>query len=912
MKPYLALKASAGSGKTFALTVRYITLLLLGAKPNEILTLTFTNKAANEMSERIFHTLQTLGDDEAYLDSIVKESGLSKEIILGKKNSLLKLFVSSELSIFTIDKFVNKILREFCGYIALGDDFEIKQDDIDDLGYKFLQSLELDTFDKLIDFSLYEDKKLNSLFSLFKLLIEKNEKFEVIHIEENLVNLQKRNALTEAMKIKEFILNCPVASNAAKKAVDYDDFPTFLTKSKSWLAKDAVNEYTYFKKCANDLLQSHFLSLKQEVTNYYKLRANYSLSKLFELFTLFKNYKEFYNKRKNYLEFSDISNFVYELLTSSIDREFLYFRLDSKFSHMLIDEFQDTSTLQFKILEPLIEEILSGNETEFKSFFYVGDTKQSIYRFRGGKKELFDHVSKVNPLVEVEVLNTNYRSSKNVVEFVNKSFEKLRNYEYHPQLSIKPNGYVEVIIDGAFEEDDKFVNIASKIAELLRAGIDANDIAILTYTNDDVLSLYSYLSVKFPKLKITTEMTSKLINQENVSAVINYIKYLYFKEDIYKENFNAIVGNDLFTKLDISFDIKKLTVQSLIKQIATRYKLVDDNIVKFVELSSGYFDIVDFIYNIDKSEAIMENKEQSGLQILTIFKSKGLEFDTVILLDRIKKKTPDRSSLLYEYDDVELKNVYYKISNLENFDLSYKNALQKEKDLTIQDEKNILYVAMTRAKSNLFIFKKAEKSVFDLLDLKVEVIGNLQIKEKIIKPKDEVKRVEYTPLDLGKQDKSISNESEDIEATLYSKYFGIATHYCLEMMKDFSEDSLQRALSQTISRYSEYLEDEDFKDIKDRVILLLQNKDFSSLLEESSFTTEQSLIYNNEVRIIDLLIEKNSKYFIIDYKTTKDEQKAHLNQVSHYIKAIKEIFDTDDVKGYVVYLQEDKCYMKEV
>ncbi len=80
MKNYLALKASAGSGKTFALTVRYISLLLLGgAKPKEILTLTFTNKAANEMSERIFHTLLNLGNDEAYLNEIVAQSGLSKE-----------------------------------------------------------------------------------------------------------------------------------------------------------------------------------------------------------------------------------------------------------------------------------------------------------------------------------------------------------------------------------------------------------------------------------------------------------------------------------------------------------------------------------------------------------------------------------------------------------------------------------------------------------------------------------------------------------------------------------------------------------------------------------------------------------------------------------------------------------------
>ena len=175
MEKYLALKASAGSGKTFALTVRYISLLLLGAKPSEILTLTFTNKAAAEMSQRVFNTLQTLGDDEAYLNDIIKVSNFTKEQILSKKSLLIKLFINDSSSIFTIDKFVNKILREFCGYIGISDDFKIANDDMEVLSYKFLQSLDDNSFKELVEFSLYEKKKFNSIFELFKILIEKNE-----------------------------------------------------------------------------------------------------------------------------------------------------------------------------------------------------------------------------------------------------------------------------------------------------------------------------------------------------------------------------------------------------------------------------------------------------------------------------------------------------------------------------------------------------------------------------------------------------------------------------------------------------------------------------------------------------------------------------------------------------------------
>ena len=111
MEKYLALKASAGSGKTFALSVRYITLLLLGAMPNEILTLTFTNKAANEMKQRILNNIYTLGEDISFLEQVVKNSGFSKEEILKKKNYILELIVNENLAIYTIDKFINQILN---------------------------------------------------------------------------------------------------------------------------------------------------------------------------------------------------------------------------------------------------------------------------------------------------------------------------------------------------------------------------------------------------------------------------------------------------------------------------------------------------------------------------------------------------------------------------------------------------------------------------------------------------------------------------------------------------------------------------------------------------------------------------------------------------------------------------------
>ena len=910
MKKYLALKASAGSGKTFALTVRYISLLLLGAKPNEILTLTFTNKAANEMSERIYKTLLTLGDDEAYINAIINQSNLSKEEILGKKAYLIKSFTNATLSIFTIDKFINKILREFCGYVGISDDFEIKEDDIEALSLKFLESLDSKQFETLIDFSHYEKKKFNSLFELFKNLLEKNEKVDILNIDATLIDFQKENVMTHAFKIKEAILNCSVASNSAQKAVDFEKFDDLF--GRTWLEKDTLADYSYFKKCANETLESYFSSLKDEIGIYYKLRAGYSLSKLFELYLMFKDFKFNFNKNKNYLEFNDISNLVYELLSTKIDKEFLYFRLDSTYSHMLIDEFQDTSLLQYKILEPLISEIMSGDTTKFKTFFYVGDTKQSIYRFRGGKRELFDYVAKTNPQLEVEVLNTNYRSCENIISYVNSLFLNLPNYEYFEQESISKDGYVEVVVDNALEEDDKFVNIALKIDELIKQGLNPNDISILTYTNDDVLNLYYYLKQKFPDMKISTEMTSKLINQQNVKALINGMKYLYFQEEIYKENLNALIGMPLLNELNFDIEIKEKSVQEILKELASKLKIIDENVIKFIEVSSTFNNIVDFVYEVDKLDANMENSESVGLQILTIFKSKGLEFHTVILLDRIKRKNVDKSSLLFEYDSVELKNIFYKIKGYENHNLEYANALAKEKALSLEDEINILYVALTRAKNNMIIFKKQKSSVFDILNMNVCKIGNIKESLHINNEVKKIEKYEYRPLDLGTQEKQLSKEKELEVDHLHAKYFGLATHYCLEMISNFDEENLSYVINLAKTRYSNYLSEIDFEDIEKRIELLIKDEIFFSLIKDSEFITEQSLIYKEEVKIIDLLLYKDDTYFIVDYKTTKEELEEHKIQVLFYKKAIKEIFNTPNVKSFLVYLKPQNSLIYEV
>ncbi|MEA2018700.1 MAG: RecB-like helicase [Campylobacterota bacterium] len=914
MQPFLALKASAGSGKTFALTVRYISLLLLDANPKEILTLTFTNKAATQMNERIYDTLISLGEDDAILSAICAETNLSQNEIIDKKQKLIENFISSELSIYTIDKFINKILREFSGYIGINDDFDIKFDDEELLLYKFLISLDEKQFDTLVSFTHSENKKLNSIVELFKVLIDKNEYLEVQNYPSGSFDAVKTVIMEDANIIKKFVDKSAV-SKSGYSAVDFTNIEQLLNKGKTWLTKDSLSEFSYFKKAKPPAeLDINLENIKKNITLYYQIQESFTLKSLFNIFEDFKSFRDSYNTQRDALEFSDITNIVSKLLSNHIEKDFLYFRLDAKYNHILIDEFQDTSTLQFKILDYLIDEIISGDPEIFKTFFYVGDIKQSIYRFRGGTKELFDHVTKVyDPMLKVELLDTNYRSSKNVVEFVNGKFNNIKNYNYdydNQKVNSKIDGYVEVVPLSS-DIELLYEDIYKKVDELLKANIEPSNIAILTYTNADVLAVYEYLKLKIPTLDIVTEMTSKLINQQNVKAVINGVKYLYFQKDLYRVNFNSLTGRDYEDKFDFFIDIKTNDIVTIVKKLSYYFDIVDDDVIRLIELTKSYDSIVDFVYDIDKEDSSMLSQNKSGLSILTIFKSKGLEFDTVLVLDRIKRKNADRSTLLFDYEDIKLQHIYYKRSKREDFDKFYKTSLDKEKKLVVGDDLNILYVSLTRAKNNLIVFKKDKSSVFDILgDFPIVKIGSLYISPQKAKKENINRSVSYIPLNFGYQDKEKNIENE--EHNLKARYFGIATHFCLEMMKDFTKQSLSKAIKMCENKYSNLLTIDELKDIEIRIDNLINDNTFIKMVENSSFTKEQSLMFEGDHKILDLLIKKEDSYIVVDYKTTTEKSLSHIKQVQNYKNAIKDITNMQNIYGYIVYLHSKNVEIIEV
>ena len=260
----------------------------------------------------------------------------------------------------------------------------------------------------------------------------------------------------------------------------------------------------------------------------------------------------------------------------------------------------------------------------------------------------------------------------------------------------------------------------------------------------------------------------------------------------------------------------------------------------------------------------------------------------------------------------DIKDKISKLKKAEKTVKDYEKALAKEKALSLEDEINILYVALTRAKNNMIIFKKIKSSVFDILNMKPTQIGTIIQSQNISKNYEKVEKVLYNAMNLGTQEKQISKEKEYEDDYLKAKYFGIATHYCLEMMNDFSLDDVDYSLNLAKTRYSNYLDVNDFIDIKNRILLLIYNEKFTSLVKNSEFITEQSLVYKEEIKIIDLLLFKDGNYYIIDYKTTKEKSAEHITQVAFYKKAIKDIFKTQNVFSYLIYLHPTEVFISEV
>ncbi|MRJ03081.1 MAG: RecB-like helicase [Epsilonproteobacteria bacterium] len=887
MDRLLCLKASAGSGKTFSLASRYIALLYLGAHPSEILAVTFTNKAANEMRRRILDKLGSLGEDPEFLESLKRETALEEGELLERAPHLLSLFLTSDIYITTIDSFLQRIARKFGYYQGVDLDFGvIERWDGELIWRRFLKRLPPSLFGKLLQFSNYLRK---SPREELELLYQREKELPPL---QELVEEDPLPRYRELQReVKELLNGC------SQRTLGFVDRPP-----EKLLALDPIRnvqkegglifERSPFKKCASPELERTLLQLIETAQKVLIYRERSLVALLTRL------YREYYRptlslleRSENTLDFKGIEHLVYDLLSTSIHRDFLYFRLDSRIGHILIDEFQDTSITQWEIFAPLVEEIASG--PGFRSFFYVGDTKQAIYRFRGGESQLFDEVYHqfLSFGMVQKSLRTNYRSRPVIVEFVNRVFQ------LQERSHLEKGGYVEVMVNPPEKGGRRFhykENLERALKRLLEVGVDPIKIAVLTSTNEMVREIGEFIEERFGLEAVTTSR-KRVIHQPKARAVIDLMKWFYYREKgrLYLANFQSFLGLPFHEEIEIP----KGPPAKMVKAILDRFNLWDEGTLRLLEHSLTYRDLVEFVHRIDEYGEELPIEDFRGINVMTIHKAKGLEFDHLVVVDTPRRERGDK--VLFDYDGVRLRDIRVKMKSLEWADPSFAALLEREKKLMKEDLEHREYVAYTRAKESLFILKNREKSSLVALEASgvgEGVWGRLEPQEGgNPSPRGEVERFTKHLRYFDPQDYRGEREYEpdDYEAI----YLGSALHLLFEMEGN----------DHALNRYGIYTDMEKARRLYGRG---MESEAYRELLERGRLHRELPFIFRGQHGVIDLLIEGEEELIVIDYKSVKphDEEK-YLKQVGFYKEAVEAIYGKP-VRGFLFYL--DRCELREV
>ncbi|WP_096029158.1 RecB-like helicase [Campylobacter lanienae] len=914
---YLCLEASAGSGKTFALSVRYIALLLKGNHPRKILALTFTNKAANEMKHRITDTFCNLDSSEydGERNAICELLDKSKEEVLALRDKFMADFLASELKISTFDSFFATILRQFSLHLGLMPDFNSLNDNSIDVKNEFKRLLNSNSMmSKVAKYLYYTNSKENALFEKLALLSQtKFDKFDAPWP-------NSENAMDRYNELCDVALKLSSDGNYVKNFNKNLSLNEIVEKA---VVKDIDKKY--FNKVRDNAefnaARDEFISALKE---YYLALEKYEISQISYFVDLYKKAIANVNRRENSLSFADITNWVNELLTNKNNQniDMLYFRLDAKIRHILIDEFQDTDIKQYEILKPLIAESLSGEgQSGVGSFFYVGDIKQSIYRFRGGQSGLFNKLTIKFPQIKTQSLDKNYRSDKEIVKYVNEIFQKKYPHYIDQIPNSKDNGYVGVV---KFDREKYLEAIYDSIKKLEDNRIEHKDMAILCWKNSDIYNIKDYLEAK--GLEVSTQTTNNLIKSANVAAVVAFLKYSIFGDEIYL-NTQYEITKTKKAKLELKSDA---SVAQTLKFIAKYLELepCDVDLLKLYEISSRYSDIYDFAFNIDNDQTTSAKNSQKGITIMTVHKSKGLQFEHVIVLDYIGKENSQKDKFLMEYNlktdswDIRLANKVFEYLG----DEDYTQLQDRQKELDRKEVINKIYVALTRAKHSLIILAKDNPNgnnisyftEYESNGQKVEYLNLDECKSGIIKPNSDKKQeskpqiADLKPFEKIAPQEILTSDKPKESLNLDSIYFGKALHYYLESI-DFADfNSLKIAQNCLYNKFGAFIDQDGLKDIKDRVDRLLNNPQFLEIIKDKRLYQEQDIGFNGVLKRIDLLCVNSDEIEIIDYKSSLKNSDEHKEQVREYLDILSQIYPQKKLKASIVYILHDKIQISKL
>jgi len=812
--------ASAGSGKTFTLVKEYLKVVLNSDDRytfQRILAITFTNKAAAEMKERILSNLQLFseGNENDVLLKLIEETHLEKETIQNRSRQALEAILQnySAFAITTIDSFTHKIIKSFAFDLGLNLNFEVELDS-ETLLHQAVAILiskigvENDVTTTLIDFSLEKAKEDKSwdishdLNDFAKILLndEDAKHFKTLSSKtiSDFTSLKKKLAKSQKDLKLEFIeigekgVSIIDSLNLMHNDFYYSLLPKhFLSLSTPEKAKffdesklkQRIEENMFYAKSKSDEIKASIEEVLPELLHLYneseKLYKQYTLNQLvlksiIPLAVLTKINSELSSiKEENNIRL--ISEFN-QLISNNIKEEpapFIYERIGQKFMHYFIDEMQDTSVLQWQNLIPLIDNALAQ---ENSNLLLVGDGKQAIYRWRGGRAEQFiklgseiQNEKSSNPFhayKEIKGLDTNYRSYSEIIAFNNSFFQYVSNSFQNPmyqQLFIEGNtqkstkkigGFVSIdFLEKETDKEENELKYAKKVLETierLEAGFSRKEVCVLVRKKKEGVAIANYLSENgvdivssetlliqnSEKVNFIIDVLQVILHPKDHSAWVRLIYFLYEHLKIELDKHSFITSFDIKNKLDFFVKIKEFGIgfslenfnqipfYEKIEEVIRAFNLttVSDAYLQFFldivfEQQQKGIDIqqfLDFWESKKDKLSIVAPEAENAVQIMTIHKSKGLEFPVVIfpynidVYQQINPKSWITDLPIEQFDGFkELlvpanKSIKYAGKSGENI----YNFQREELEL---DSYNLLYVALTRAVEQLYVI--TEKSI---------------------------------------------------------------------------------------------------------------------------------------------------------------------------------------------------------
>lgn len=1035
--------ASAGSGKTYNLVREYLKIIISSDRNDaykNILAITFTNKAVHEMKSRIIQSLSELSKEQPstkaqqLLDDLATDLKMETIQIRQKAQQIIRHIIHNyaAFDILTIDKFTHKVIRAFAHDLGLPSTFEVSLDS-DELISEAVDSIIAKAGEEtvltklLIDFAMEktdDDKSWDitkEIFETGKLIYSENNRSEIdqlgkIKIEDFTAIKKKLIQTCRDLDEQNVALAQQILAVLHQKSVDLKSFSRgtfpnhiqsivegkFDAKRKKFYEQDdvSINKTAHDRELINSLLPE-LIEILQKIYIHFEQRDFYQaflknitpLSLLHQLSDELKRIQQ----EQNLLSIAEFNALIHKEIQNQ-PAPFIYERLGERYRHFFIDEFQDTSEMQWKNLIPLIDNALSGQTEsgEKGTLMIVGDPKQSIYRWRGGKAEQFIGLSKnenpfSNPEKELVWLDTNYRSYAEIVKFNNSFFNFLAHefddvdyknlYENKSaqKTNDKQGGYVNLTfleetiddLDPLAEKPEKDLLYCHQTLELINKiqekGFLYRDIAILTRRKKHGVVLANFLTQqKIPLISSETLLIENSVEVQFLITILIYIdnpdnlealaKWLLFvaKNKVADHQVHNFVSEAIGLKKEhaIEMFLQKFDISIKFDEIRNKplYEAVEALIEVFLQAEqnhayvqyfldiiverayhkqSGISDFLEHWMEQSSKYSIPSPEGNNAVRIMTIHKSKGLEFPVVIFpFAEENYSASQRDKLWIDADESEVGLSRVLVDNTQAvtyFGASAQEVYSQRKQEELLDNINVLYVALTRAEEQLYIISRSMKTNKDgsypnnMASYFIRYLEQLNVL-------DPTKNV--YEFGLSRRDSQDSNQPEYLP-----KIEGVSKKIKLSAIKIAKRESLlwgtfQKEAIDYGNVVHEVMSFINHKNDVDLAIQISLNKGVLKMHESAmvkatidkivshpeltEYFNPLNKVYNEQVILSPqsnvvkpdrIVINQKGEYLLLDYKTGKHNNK-HEDQIKNY-QSVIESMRVKVVKMTLVYIAED-------